>query len=49
MLLQGQNAKAVSALLGHTLVQMTLDRYAHVLPAMQDDLAATMARLFQAK
>jgi integrase len=39
------NPKVVSELLGHTSVSITLDRYSHVLPSMQQDAAAAMDRL----
>lgn len=39
------NPKVVSELLGHTSVSITLDRYSHVLPSMQEDAAAAMDRL----
>ena len=31
--------------MGHSSVAFTLDRYSHVVPAMQEDAAATVARL----
>ena len=42
MLGQGVNPKIVSEMLGHTGVQITLDRYSHVLPNMQAIVAAKM-------
>ncbi|HEV8192648.1 MAG TPA: site-specific integrase [Ktedonobacterales bacterium] len=43
LLLQGISPKVVSEMLGHSTVSMTLDRYSHVLPDMQE--AATDADL----
>jgi integrase len=31
------SAKRVQALLGHTLIQMTFDRYGHLFPSLEDD------------
>jgi integrase len=39
------NPKVVSELLSHTSVSITLDRYSHVLPSMQQGAAAAMDRL----
>ncbi len=39
------NPKVVSELLGLTSVSITLDRYSHVLPSMQQDAAAAVDRL----
>lgn len=39
LLSRGIHPKVVSELLGHATVSMTLDRYSHVLPHMQDDAA----------
>jgi integrase len=36
LLAAGENPKVVSERLGHATVAFTLDRYAHVLPGMQD-------------
>ena len=36
------NPKVVSEMLGHSAISITLDIYAHVLPDMQQDAAATM-------
>ena len=35
LLSRGVHPKVVSELLGHTTITMTLDRYSHVLPDMQ--------------
>jgi integrase len=37
--LAGANVRAVSARLGHSSIQITLDTYAHVLPQMEDQAA----------
>lgn len=37
MLNAGVNPKIVSEMLGHTSVAITLDRYSHVIPTLQDD------------
>ncbi len=36
---QGVNPKVVSERLGHSSVQITLDRYSHVMPSIQEDAA----------
>lgn len=36
---RGVHPKVVSEMLGHTSVSITLDRYSHILPHMQDDAA----------
>ena len=41
----GVHPKVVQERLGHSSVASTLDRYSHVVPAMQEDAAATVARL----
>ena len=46
MLLQaGVPGKVVSERLGHATVMITLETYAHVMPGMQAEAAATFARL----
>ena len=46
LLLQaGEPVHVVSKRLGHARVQTTLDTYAHVLPDMQRQAAATLGRL----
>lgn len=42
----GVNLKLVSDRLGHTTTGITADIYAHVLPRMRDEVAATVDRLF---
>ena len=41
----GVHPRVVQERLGHTSVAFTLDRYSHVVPAMQEDATATVARL----
>ena len=41
----GVHPKVVQERLGHSSVAFTLDRYSHVVPAKQEDAAATVARL----
>jgi integrase len=41
----GVHPKVVQERLGHSSVAFTLDRYSHVVPAMQENAAATVARL----
>jgi integrase len=43
----GFNPKVVSEALGHASVTITLDLYSHVLPNMQDELAAAVAKLLK--
>ena len=45
MLQAGVNPKVVSTRLGHASVQTTLDIYAEVLPAMDEDAAARFESL----
>lgn len=49
LLLQNVPAKVVSELLGHSSVGITLDRYSHVLPSMQQAAAAAMERVLRAQ
>ena len=49
LLLQaGVPVKVVSERLGHATVMITLETYAHVMPGMQSEAAATFARLMSA-
>lgn len=48
LLAGGVNPKIVSERLGHSTVAMTLNTYCHVLPAMQQEAADTLARLVTA-
>ncbi len=41
----GIHPKTVSARLGHASVSITLDRYSHAIPALEEEAAATVARL----
>lgn len=45
MLLRGVHPKIVSEVLGHTKVAFTLDVYSHVVPDLQEDVAAKMGSL----
>ena len=45
LLVEGVNPKVVSEMLGHSSVTITLDRYSHVLPTLQDDAARRMDAL----
>lgn len=45
MLAAGVHPKVVSEMLGHSTVEMTMDRYAHVLPTMQAEAAAALEAL----
>jgi integrase len=47
LLQQGVHAKAVSELLGHSSVGMTLDVYSHVIPDMQHEAATAMDQLLR--
>jgi len=46
LLLAGENPKVVSERLGHASVEITLNTYSHVLPAMQKAAADPLDRLF---
>jgi integrase len=46
-LVAGINPKVVSEALGHSSVTITLDLYSHVLPNMQDELAAAIANILK--
>ncbi len=48
LFLQGVHPKIVSERLGHASVAITLDRYSHVLPGMQQDAVAGFNRSFEA-
>ena len=45
MLTAGVNPKVVSEMLGHSSVAITLDRYSHVIPTMQEEAALRMDQL----
>jgi integrase len=47
MLTQGVHPKVVSERLGHSNIGMTLATYSHVLPSLQEDVAARFDALFQ--
>lgn len=42
LLTQGIHPKKVQDLLGHSTISLTLDTYSHILPNLQDEVAATM-------
>jgi len=48
LLLEGVHPKVVSERLGHASVAITLDRYSHVLPGLQEDAAARIDRALRA-
>src|SRR5881392_2234193 len=41
----GVHPKVVQERLGHSSIQITLDRYSHLVPSMQDDAAARIGAL----
>jgi integrase len=45
LLLANEHVKVVSERLGHSTTQVTLNRYTHVLPTMQERAAETMGRI----
>lgn len=45
MLLNGIPAKVVSAMLGHSSIQLTMDTYSHILPDMQEGATNAMDKL----
>ena len=45
LLIAGINPKIVSERLGHASIVITLDTYSHVLPDMQDEVAAKLSLL----
>ena len=49
MLIAGVNPKVVSEMLGHSGVAITLDRYSHVIPTMQEEAARRMDLLLGAE
>ena len=44
LLRQGVHPKVVSESLGHAAISITLDRYSHVLPGLQEDAADRIDR-----
>ncbi len=48
LLRQGVHPKVVSERLGHATVAITLDRYSHVLPGLQEDAALKIDRVLRA-
>jgi integrase len=45
MLTKGAHPKVVQERLGHSSIALTLDTYSHVIPSMQEDVAAILDRL----
>jgi integrase len=43
---EGMHVKIVSERLGHATTALTLDRYSHVLPSMQEEAARALERIF---
>jgi len=41
----GIHPKVVQGMLGHSSITITLDRYSHLVPSMQEDAAATLGRV----
>lgn len=46
LLEQGTHPKIVSDMLGHATISLTLDTYSHAIPALHEEAARTMDRLF---
>jgi integrase len=46
---QNVNVKVISERVGHSSIQITLDKYSHVLPSMQKHVADELDKLFEAK
>ncbi|GAB6259504.1 hypothetical protein PSKAS_50270 [Peribacillus sp. N1] len=46
---QNVNVKVISERVGHTSIQITLDKYSHVLPSMQKHVADELDNLFKIK
>jgi integrase len=44
----GAHVKLISARLGHSSVQITLDRYAHLFPSVEEALAEQLDALYRA-
>jgi integrase len=42
MIAGGVNAKALSTLVGHVNISITLDRYGHLMPGTEDEAAALL-------
>jgi len=49
MLIAGVNPKVVTEMLGHSGVAITLDRYSHVIPTMQEEAGRRMGLLLGAE
>jgi len=48
LIAQGADPKAVSTRLGHTTVQMTLDRYAHLFANRDDEITTGLDSMYRA-
>lgn len=46
---QNINVKVISERVGHSSIQITLDKYSHVLPSMQKHVAEELDKLFEVK
>ena len=42
MIATGENPKAIQTFMGHATIQMTFDRYGHLLPGSRDQARARM-------
>jgi len=47
MIAAGVNAKALSTYMGHSSIQVTLDRYGHLLPGNEREAASLLDRLLE--
>jgi integrase len=45
----GVNAKALSTYMGHSSIQITLDRYGHLMPGNEDEAALLLDRYLEAR
>jgi len=43
----GAHAKAIQARMGHSSVSITLDRYGHLLPSLDDQIADGLDRIYR--
>ena len=48
MIAAGVNAKALSTYLGHSSIQITLDRYGHLMPGNEQEAARLLDRYLDA-
>lgn len=49
LIIQNVNVKVISERVGHTSIQITLDKFSHVLPSMQKHVAEELDNLFKVK